>query len=122
MSDYTPPPPGRRVRITFEGIVSSSDKDWISLETDQADGPNHVEWTHEDFPPTVVVLAPDFRMGDVGSYTDSRGLPRTVFYMALPGKASGWYDAQGRQVHFNTNQHPDMVVRYDGSIVKEVVR
>jgi hypothetical protein len=115
---YVQPPVGSRVRVTVEGTVEESHAYSMQLTSGL-----YLEWDEDGAtPPSVQILAPDFRMGDVGSYRNSSGEPRTVFYMCLPGRSSGWYNAQGTPVHFDTNQHPEMVVRYDGALVKEIVR
>ena len=119
---YAQPPKGSKVKITVKGTVedagdSDSGVKFLCIEN----GPV-LEWQQESTPPSVQILVPDFRMGDVGSYTDSTGKPRTVFYMALPGKPSGWYDAQGVPIFFERSQYPQMVVRYDGTLMKEITR
>jgi hypothetical protein len=119
---YVQPPKGSRVRVTVEGeVADAGDADTGVKFLCIGDG-LVLEWEQGSPPPSVQILAPSFRPGDVGSYTDSTGKPRTVFYMALPGKMSGWYDAQGVQIHFDINQYPQMVVRCDGILLKEITR
>jgi hypothetical protein len=115
---YVKPPVGSKVKVTIEGVVHSADDFDMRLESGV-----YMEWdsVEEAFEAiTVEVVAPAYRMGDVAWRTDG-DQQWTLFYMALPGRASGWYDHRGIQ-NYPEPKDLTLLARSDGSLALSLKR
>lgn len=108
MSDFTAPPTGSEIELTFKGTVSDvvTDMDCGGNHTFEIffEGGESVSWlTNPNVPkhPELKITNPGWRVGDIGWYTrPDGGGRRTVMYGYADSRAQEpvWRDGNGNTI------------------------